>query len=298
MTIGHGRLAIRGTGGRPAGAPRGTPGRSRVSEIYQSFERDLVRWQKRYAARPDHEMLRLCLLSLEREQNVVVAYDKNTLGRRLASMPLADNVRELIRHALAWVWREEETHALYMRHTLLKVGDPLLSVRTHLQYLAGAIGGWTVSVQQHRRWTEAPLSRGTAILLTWAGALTGRVPPAVRRHLVYSSFRDFCRYNMDAERTAWLCWQRMAELAPHVSVFFDGEVDAFHRVAHEEERHRQVFGTLADVLTDDDWLRESETWQSLSARLAAVGECFVPGSKRLSGGRGTPLCPHPRSEAG
>jgi hypothetical protein len=205
-----------------------------VSEIYQSFERDLARWQKRYAGRPDHEILRLCLLSLEREQNVVVAYDASTLGRRLASMPLADDVRQLLRHALAWVWREEETHALYMRRTLLHVGDPLLMARTHLQHLAGAIGGWTVSVQQHWRWNEAPLSRGAATLLTWAGALTGRVPPAVRRHLVYSSFRDFCRYNMDAERTAWLCWQRMAELAPHVPVFSDGQVDDFHRVAQEE----------------------------------------------------------------
>jgi hypothetical protein len=79
-----------------------------VSEIYQSFERDLLRWQRRYAGRPDQELRRLCLLSLEREETVVVAYDRSTLGLRLATMPLAEDVCQLMRHALARVWIEEK----------------------------------------------------------------------------------------------------------------------------------------------------------------------------------------------
>lgn len=40
----------------------------------------------------------------------------------------------------------------------------------------------------------------------------GRVPKEVSRHLRYRSFRDFCLFNVDAEKTAWLCWKRLIEL--------------------------------------------------------------------------------------
>jgi uncharacterized protein (DUF362 family) len=260
-----------------------------VSDIYQAFERDLSGWQTRYAGRPDREMLRLCLLALEREQNVAVAYDEHVLGRRLAAMPLPDDVRELIRHALVWVWQDEEMHTIYVRGALLKLGQPLLSARTFLRQTAGAMGGWTVSVRQHRRWSEAPLSRAAATLLTWAGRFTGRVPREVRRHLDYSSFRDFCRYNVDTEGTAWLCWRRLTELAPHVPALSSGQVDDFRRVMEDEDRHRQVFTILADALTDEDELRQGETGESLSARIGAVGKVFLPRPNRRGAGSRNPL---------
>jgi hypothetical protein len=247
-----------------------------MSDICQAFERQLAGWQTRYAGRPDREMLRLCLLALEREQNVAVAYDEGVLGRRLAAMPLPDDVRELIRCALLWVWKDEEMHAIYIRGALLKLAGPLLKARTLAQQVAGAVGGWTVSVRQHLRWPEAPLARATATLLMWAGGLTGRVPHEVRRHIDYCSFRDFCRYNVETEGTAWLCWRRLTELAPHVPVLSGGRVADFRRVAEDEHRHRQVFKILADVLTDDDRLRDGVTAEGLAARIGAVGEFFLP----------------------
>lgn len=245
-----------------------------MSDIYQGFERQLAVWRTRYAGRPDREMLRLCLLALEREENVAVAYDEAVLGPRLATMTLSDDVRELIRNALMWVWKDEEMHAIYVRAALLNLGKHLL-VRTVLQQTAGVMGGWTVSVQQHRRWSDAPLSRSAATLLTWAGGIAGRVPREVRSHLRYSSFRDFCRYNVDTEGTAWLCWQRLTELAGHLPALSAGHVDDFHRVAEDESRHRQVFKILAEALTDDDRLRKGVTVECLMARIGAVGGFFL-----------------------
>ncbi len=242
-----------------------------MSDIYQAFERDLTGWQTHYAGRPDREMLRLCLLSLEREQNVVVAYDEGVLGRRLAAMPLPDDVRDLIRCALLRVWRDEEMHAVYIRRALLKLGSPLVTARTLVQHVAGATGGWTVSVRQHIRWSEAPLARAAATLLMWAGTATGRVPQEVRRHIDYCSFRDFCRYNVDTEGTAWLCWRRLTELAPHAPALSGGQVADFRRIAEDEDRHAQVFKILGDVLTDDDRLREGVTAEGLAALITAVG---------------------------
>jgi len=262
-----------------------TPVVRKGGDIYQAFERHLAGWRRRYAGRPDREMLRLCLLSLEREENVAVAYDERVMRRRLATMPLPDDVRELIRHALLWVWRDEEMHALYMRGALLALGRPLLTARTLLQQQIGRVGGWTVAVRQHVGWSQAPLARGAATLLTWAGGLSGRVPREVRHHLVYSSFRAFCRYNMDAERTAWLCWKRLAELAPQVPALA-ARPEEFHRVAHDEDRHRRVFTILAEVLTGDGRLHEGETTKSLASRLGAVGESFLPHSQRC--GRSAP----------
>ena len=251
-----------------------------MSDIYQAFERELAGWQTRYAGRPEREMLRLCLLSLEREQNVAVAYDEGVLGPRLAAMCLPDDVRELIRCALLWVWKDEEMHAVYIRGALLKLGRPGVSVRTLAQQVAGAVGGWTVSVRQHVRWSEAPFTRAAATLLLWAGGLTGRVPQEVRRHIDYCSFRSFCRYNVDTEGTAWLCWRRLTELAPHVPALSGGRVADFRRVAEDEDRHRQVFRILADALTDDDRLREGVTAEGLAARIGAVGEFFLPRHNR------------------
>jgi hypothetical protein len=252
-----------------------------MNDIYQAFARDLAAWQTHYAGRPEREMLRLCLLALEREQNVAVAYDEAVLGRRLAAMPLPDDVRELIRCALLGVWKDEEMHAVYIRGALLKLDSRLVTARTLGQQLAGAMGGWTVSVRQHVRWSEAPVARAAATFLLWAGGLTGRVPREVRRHIDYCSFRSFCRYNVDTEGTAWLCWRRLTELAPQVPALWGGQVADFRRVAEDEDRHRQVFKILSDVLTEDDRLREGVTPEGLAARIRAVGEFFLPRHKRL-----------------
>jgi hypothetical protein len=106
--------------------------------VYDQFARELERWQKKYAGRPRDELIGLCLMALEREELVTVGYREDLMNRRLAGMPLSEAVRELIRHALIWAWRDEEMHTIYIRGALLKVGNPLLRWKTFGQQL----GGW------------------------------------------------------------------------------------------------------------------------------------------------------------
>ena len=238
-----------------------------MSDIHREFERHLAGWQTRYHDRPQRELVCLYLLALEREENVAVAYSERVLGPRLAALPVAGGVRELMRSALHQVWEDEEEHVVYVRAALDKLGTPLLHVRTLLQQTAGMIGGWTVAVRQHQRWAAAPLSRAGATCLLWAGGVSGRVPRAVRQHIDYCSFHDFCSYNVHTEGTAWRCWQRLTELAEQVPALCGGQMTDFRRIAADEDRHRRVFKTIAEALDDGDRLRANVTSQGLAARL-------------------------------
>jgi uncharacterized protein (DUF362 family) len=251
-----------------------------VGTVYDEFVRDLAAWDRRYAARPRDEMIRLFLLALEREEIVSVGYRESLIVQRLGTMPLEPEVRELIRHALLWAWKDEEMHAVYIRGAILKLGSLSLRWRARSHQLMGAVGGWSSSVRQHARWTEAPLSRALASVLTGAGSLLGQVPRDVLKYMQRGPFREFCRFNVDAERTASLCWGRLAELgrdAPGVDAQLIGD---FERIQADEERHCRVFEILADALDDDDRLVAGETAGRLAERIGAVGWCFLPREKR------------------
>src|SRR3977135_3467847 len=99
-----------------------------------------------------------------------------------------------------------------MRAVLRQMGILRLRLQAFARQMAGAIGGWSASVQQHARWSAAPLSRTVAGGLTWVGSLPGNVPRGVSEHLRYGPFRNFCLFNVDAEDTAELCWQRLVDL--------------------------------------------------------------------------------------
>src|ERR1035437_5998302 len=94
--------------------------------VYDQFAQELESWQMKYADRPRDELIGLCLMALEREELVTVGYREDLMNRRLVDMPLSEPIRELIRHALIWAWRDEEMHTIYIRGALLKVGNPLL----------------------------------------------------------------------------------------------------------------------------------------------------------------------------
>jgi hypothetical protein len=238
-----------------------------MSEIRREFEQHLAGWRRRYAGHPEREIVRLSLLALEREENVSVAYSARVLGRRLAAIPVPADVRDVMREALSGVWQDEEWHTTYVRRALQRRAAPLVAVRSVLHQTAGATGGWTVAERQHRPWTEAPLSRAAATLLLWVGWLTRQVPRSVRPHVDYCSFKEFCRYNVDTETTAWLCWQRLAELAAEVGTVPEEQVREFRRIADDEDRHRRVFAVLAHALADGDRLRDDVTRETLVARL-------------------------------
>jgi uncharacterized protein (DUF362 family) len=254
-----------------------------MGHVYDEFVRELDGWRRRYAGQPKRELVRLFLLALEREELVSVGYREAAIVRRLTVMPIDPEVRELIRHALLWTWKDEEMHSIYIRGAILKLGNSLLRLRAFAQQASGAIGGWTSSVRQHARWSDAPLARGAATALTWAGSLAGKVPRDVRRQLDYGPFRDFCNFNVDAEKTAWLCWSRIIELARGQPDLPPDLVADFGRIATDEENHGRIFSILADALDEHDRLTDGETTETLTEKIGAVGAMFLPRNRQGEG---------------
>ena len=225
-----------------------------MGAIYEQFETELAAWRRADAGRPRRGMIRLLLLALEREEIVAVGYREAMIAHRLATMPISPQLRELILHALTWAWKDEEMHAIYLRGAILRLGSRSLKARAYFRQVAGAIAGWSSSVQQHVRWRQAPAARSLAGLVVALGSLTGQVPRDVRRHLRYSPFRDFCLFNVDAELTARLCYDRMLELAAELAELPASLLDDLRRVRDDEDRHVRIFTILAESLDDHDRL--------------------------------------------
>src|SRR5262249_1391579 len=253
-----------------------------MGAVYKEFERELRVWDQKYSGRPAQEMIRLSLLALEREQIVSIAYSEDVLNHRLGSLRVPDEGREIFRSALVWAWRDEAMHAIYIRGALVKQRNAALQIQALVQQFAGVVGGWASSVRQHLRWFDAPLSSSLAAAVTWTGYLTGKVPASVRNYLEYSSFRDFCVYNVDAERTASLCFKRLGELAKGTGAPVGTTIEELDRMREDEERHQRVFDIFAAALTDDGRFVPGETTETLSEKIREVGEVFLP--RRLRAG--------------
>ncbi len=251
-----------------------------MGAVYEEFLKEMASLRRRYAHRPRKELIHLLLLALEREEIVSISYRESLMAHRLQSMPLDDATRELIRHALVWIWKDEEMHTVYVRGAILKLGSFWLRKRAGFTQMAGGIGGWASSVLQHLTWAQAPVSRGIASLITLAGRLVGKVPASVMKELRFSSFREFCQYNVDAEQTAAECWQRLVELAERDPDLTPNAVDEFRRVVEDERRHQRVFAILRDALDENDRLIDSETVDSLASKIGEVGSYFLPRSRR------------------
>src|SRR5215471_8710245 len=205
-----------------------------MGAVYDEFQTQLAEWDREYSGRPKAHLVRLCLLALEREEIVSVAYRDERIAARLARMPLPGNARRTIQHALMWAWKDEEMHAIYIRGAIFRLGSRWLRLAAFSRQVAGAVGGWSSAVMQHLRWREAPVSRTLASALTAFGSLTGQVPQDVKKSLNYGSFRDFCLFNVDAERTAAFCWKRMAEIAENVPELPTQTREDFRRVQQDE----------------------------------------------------------------
>jgi uncharacterized protein (DUF362 family) len=251
-----------------------------MGDIYDQFELELTGLDRKYAQHPRRQMMRLFLLALEREEIVSVGYREELIAARVETLRMPEQEREIIRHALLWIWKDEEMHTIYIRGAIFKVGGFTLRARALLRQIAGALGGWSTSVRQHVRWSDGPLSRAVATFVTWTGSLTGKVPATVRQHIRYRSFRDFCLFNVDAEKTAWLCWQRLIELTRDQPFMLPSLIDDFQRIKEDEDRHRQIFEILAAALDDQDQLVREETADTLAQKIRAVGEPFLPRALR------------------
>lgn len=248
--------------------------------VYEQFAQELAAWQEKYSGRPRDELIGLCLLALEREELVSVGYREELMTQRLSAMPIPPAVGELMRHALIWAWRDEEMHSIYIRGALLKYGGALLRMKAFGQQMGGLVGGWAGSVRQHVPWGKAPISRAGATFVTWLGTVTGKVPEDVRKYLNYGPFREFCVFNIDAEKTASLCYERMIALAQEAPELGQELAQDFVRVKDDEDRHARIFEILANALDEKDELVAGETEESLTQKIEDVGEYFLPRSLR------------------
>ena len=110
-----------------------------MGEVYEQFKRDLEGWREKYRDNPAREILHLLFLALEREAVVATSYRDQVVVRRLYSMPLSGEIRELIRHALIWAWKDEEMHAIYIRGVIFKMGSTALRMRAFLKQMSGVM---------------------------------------------------------------------------------------------------------------------------------------------------------------
>ncbi len=259
---------------RGAGAPAAT------GEIYGESARQLAGWRERYRGRPDRERRRLWLLALEREQVVSIAYRESAIADRIARMPLAEEMRDLLRHAMVWVWKDEEMHTAYIRGVVLHRGDPVLRTVAYGEQIVGAVSGWAAAVEQHTQFRDAPVSVALASVLALGGRVTGKLTKALRGALEYGPFRRFCALNIELERSAELCWARLVDLA-------EGDVqrEEFAQVRDDEARHGEIFRIFHDALGEDDRLRPGVTPTGLVEEIRAVGEWFLPQRYRAAGPR-------------
>src|SRR6266849_1361601 len=251
-----------------------------MGALYRDFEQTLEVWNRRFAGKPRQEMIHLFLLALEREENVAVRYRENAISQRLAAMPIGEDVRELSRPALIWIWKDEEMHSIYIRGAILRFGNFRLKTTAYLRQLAGGVGGWSSSVLMHARWRDAPISRAFAKTATTLGGLLGAIPAEVKSSLEYGSFRQFCDFNVDAEKTAWLCSSRIRQLAQNEADMPRNLIDEFARIERDEERHGQLFEVFAQTFDTDDRLAEGQSASALATKIGAIGEEFLPRKMR------------------
>jgi len=242
--------------------------------VDEAVVRETVEDLERLEALPPEAQIRaIHLMGLEREQIVAVAYREEAIRARLETIAVDEDCRDAIRHAMRWVWKEEEMHTTFVRGVLLRAGGPVLRARAFLQQLAGAIAGWSSSTLHHVRFRDAPLSRFWAHVFTFFGWLAGKVPRAVTRSLRHLSFRDYCAFSRSAEATAAMCWHRVATLMnetdrPEAARFYA-------QMGGDEDHHGAIFELLLESLDEDARLRDGWDAAAMRARLADIGPFYV-----------------------
>lgn len=227
---------------------------------------------------PARERSRLMLLALEREQIAAIAYDDAFIVERVARLRADPVVRDLVRHALIWAWKDEELHTLYVRGRLLAAKGHRL--RIHARQAQGLASGWVAATRHHRTPARAAARWAIASAATLAARLTGQVPAALRDELEYQDFGRYCRLNIALERSAELCYERLVELARDAT-----ERAQFDRIRADEARHREVFAVLAGAFAEDE--TPVVTAGELAGRLAAVSPWFLPAAHRPGRARGS-----------
>jgi uncharacterized protein (DUF362 family) len=131
------------------------------------------------------------------------------------------------------------------------------------------------------------MAHAFASMLSAGAAMIGKLSPTLRQELNYRSFKSFCEFNVQAERQAATCWERLVELADEC------DREAFAQIAQDERDHEHVFQVFADALDPRDQLLPHVTLDSLVEQLRPVGDAYLPRAYRSgslgSFGSGAPV---------
>jgi len=119
-------------------------------------------------------MIRLCLLALEREELVSVAYREDLIAKRLASMPVNNGSRDCPPRAGVGVERRGNARDLHPRPDP-EARQPPPACDSLCPADGGRVGGWAGSVRQHVQWRDAPFL-GARVSGNVSGQLLDRFP--------------------------------------------------------------------------------------------------------------------------
>lgn len=251
-----------------------------MGEIYNEFVKELDQIALKYKDRPEKELDALLHIALEREELVTTAYRADFLQKNIDRLPVDNDLKVIIRHALIWIWKDEDMHTIYTRGALLKSNNFFHRSKVFVSQFQGYIGGWAGSVIQHLKWKDDPFAVSLARFILLFGKAFGKIPKEIRDELKYGSFKNFCSFNIDAEKTARVCWERIVELAKTDKRYNAENINDFQRTIFDESRHEKVFETIYESLREDDVLKEGYTKEAIITRLKEISPYFLPADFR------------------
>jgi len=233
------------------------------------------------AARGDlqRELDALYLLAVERETLAVVGYGGDEVHARVARLEADPSVRAVVARALRWAAREERAHVVLARGLLARTGGVRVRLRTVAADIGGLVAGWSSAVLQHTTFRRAPASHLLARVVTVFGRVAGKVPRSAAAALRAQTFIEFCRFQISAELTAVVSWERIAAvLARHPGSGTSAPIAL--RIADDERHHRAALAVLLGAFDGGDRLLEGHDASSLATALGAVDPSFVgPGAR-------------------
>ena len=251
-----------------------------MGEIYNEFVGELNEIALKYKGRPDKELDKLLQIALEREELVATAYRADFLHQNIERLAIDNDLKTIIRHALIWIWKDEDMHTVYTRGALLKSNNYFYRLRIFISQFEGYVGGWAGSIIQHLTWKEAPISVFVAKTILLIGGVSGKIPKELRNELKHGTFKNFCNFNVDAEKTARVCWERIFELAKKDNRYNEQHITDFQRIIFDESRHGKVFQTIYDSLTEQDTLKEGCTKDNIVGQIKKISDYFLPANFR------------------
>ena len=190
-----------------------------MGDIYDQFELELASLGRKYAGHPRRQMIRLFLLALEREEIVSVGLPRRSDRCPAGYHAYLGQEREIIRHALLWIWKDEEMHAIYIRGAIFKVGTFPLRARALLRPARGCT--WRLV---HLGSSARSLVRSPTLADDSHTPYLDRIAyrkSSVRRPAAYSLSVPFATSVFSTsmrEKTAWLCWQRINRIDKRTTI--------------------------------------------------------------------------------